>query len=214
MFRRTCLTLYFTLFLALTLLLAASARAADEPPIILVLGDSISAGYGLETGAGWVALLQERLQANDQPHRVVNASINGDTTAGGLFRLDPLLEKHRPAILILELGGNDGLRGQPVDRMQANLTAMISRAQGADARVLLLGMRLPPNYGIEYTEAFHAAFSEVATHTGVQLVPFLLAGLEDQLHLMQADGIHPGAEMQPAILDNVWTALKPMLGGG
>ncbi len=201
-------------FLVLLCCLSLAGARADGPPVILVLGDSISAGYGLETGAGWVALLQERLQARGSPYRVVNASISGDTTAGGMFRLDPLLEKHRPEIMILELGGNDGLRGQPIDRMRANLRTMIDRARQAGARVLLLGMRLPPNYGAEYTEAFHASYAGLAAETGVPVVPFLLAGMEDQLQHMQADGIHPGAEMQPGILDNVWQALEPMLATG
>lgn len=201
------------LLLLVTLALPYGARAG-EAPVILVLGDSISAGYGLETGEGWVTLLQQRLAEHGSPYQVVNASISGDTTAGGMFRLDPLLDKHRPVIMILELGGNDGLRGQPVDRMRANLRTMIERARQNGAHVLLLGMRLPPNYGAEYTEAFHAAYGEVAAETGVPLVPFLLAGMEDQLQYMQADGIHPGAEMQPGILDNVWPVLKPMLATG
>ncbi len=187
-------------------------RAADEPPTILVLGDSISAGYGLETGTGWVDLLRAKLAKAQLPHQVVNASISGDTTAGGLFRLDPLLQKHDPDLMILELGGNDGLRGQPIARMAANLTAMIEKARQAGARVLLLGMQLPPNYGAEYTESFQRAYLEVAQASNVELVPFLLFGMEDQLHHLQSDGIHPGPEMQPGILQNVWERLGPMLG--
>ncbi len=203
MLRRTLLLLLFTWF--------SGAAFAVGKPTILVLGDSISAGYGLESGQGWVAQLEQRLVTQGHSAAVVNASISGDTTAGGLYRLDRLLAIHQPELLILELGGNDGLRGMQISAIRNNLTQIIEKSRASGSRVLLLGMRLPPNYGADYTEAFHAVFREVATAQQVPLVPFLLAGLEDRLDEMQADGIHPGPDMQPAILENVWRELKPLL---
>ncbi|RRV63789.1 arylesterase [Stutzerimonas stutzeri] len=178
---------------------------------VLVVGDSISAAFGLETSQGWVHLLQERLVEGDESWRVVNASISGDTTAGGLARLDPLLEEHTPEVLILELGGNDGLRGQSPVQLKQNLAAMVRKSQEAGAKVLILGMRLPPNYGHRYTTAFAEVFPKVAQETGAALVPFVLEGAAGVPSMMQGDGVHPTAEAQPVLLENVWPALEPLL---
>jgi acyl-CoA thioesterase-1 len=177
---------------------------------IVVLGDSISAGYGLENpDQGWVGLLQARLR--NRGDEVVNAGISGDTTAGGLARLDALLERYRPAILILELGANDGLRGLPPARMGANLGEIIHRAQAHQAKVLLLGMRIPPNYGKRYNEMFEAVFPELAQRYGVAYVPFLLEGVGGNDGLMQPDGLHPNLAAQPVLLERVWARLEPLL---
>ncbi len=178
---------------------------------VLVVGDSISAAFGLETSQGWVHLLQERLVEGDESWRVVNASISGDTTAGGLARLDPLLEEHTPEVVILELGGNDGLRGQSPVQLKQNLAAMVRKSQEAGAKVLILGMRLPPNYGHRYTTAFAEVFPKVAQETGAALVPFVLEGAAGVPSMMQGDGVHPTAEAQPVLLENVWPALEPLL---
>ena len=197
------------------LLLTVSAAAAGETPIdaktILVVGDSISAGYGIQRSDGWVALLQTRVVARRPPYTVVNASISGDTTAAGLARLPRALELHKPAIVVIELGGNDALRGYPVERIEQNLDAMIDLAKSAGAAVLLLGMEIPPNYGARYTQAFHALFADVAARTRVAFVPFLLDGVATDDGLMQADGIHPTAAAQARLLDNVWRGLEPLL---
>jgi len=178
---------------------------------VLVVGDSISAAFGLDTSQGWVHLLQERLVEADDSWRVVNASISGDTTAGGLARLDPLLEEHAPEVVILELGGNDGLRGQSPAQLKQNLAGMVRKSQEAGAKVLILGMRLPPNYGQRYTTAFAEVFPKVAQETGAALVPFVLEGAAGVPSMMQGDGVHPTAEAQPVLLENVWPALKPLL---
>lgn len=180
--------------------------------VILVLGDSISAGYGVEDGRGWVALLRERLAREGYAYRVVNASISGDTTDGGRARLPAALRRYDPVVVIIELGGNDGLRGLPLSRMQANLEAMVGSARRAGARVLLLGLRLPPNYGPVYIGRFHAVFEQVSHAAKVPLVPYLLAGVDDRPALMQADGIHPTAAAQGRLLDNVWGRLQTLLG--
>ena len=197
------------------LLLAVSAAAAAETSIdaktILVVGDSISAAYGIQRSDGWVALLQTRVVARHPSYAVVNASISGDTTSAGLARLPRDLELHKPAIVVIELGGNDALRGYPIDRIEQNLDAMIDMARDAGAAVLLLGMELPPNYGARYTQAFHALFADVAARTRVAFVPFLLDGVATNDALMQADGIHPTAAAQPRLLDNVWRGLEPLL---
>jgi acyl-CoA thioesterase-1 len=192
--------------------LACSLAWAKDPPIILVVGDSISAGYGLPSGAGWVALLQKRLEAGRFPHRVVNASISGDTTAGGRERLGVLLAQHRPAITIVELGGNDGLRGGSLDAMRDNLDAMISTAQKAGSKVLVIGIRLPPNYGPAYVQRFAATFGDVARARKAALVPFLFEGFGENNAMFQPDGIHPTAAAQQKLLDNVWGGLEPLLG--
>ncbi|MBM7059409.1 arylesterase [Pseudomonas sp. UL073] len=193
---------------ALVLLLWTQSALAGT---VLVVGDSISAALGLDTAQGWVALLQQRLKNEGFDYQVVNASISGDTTAGGLSRLPALLDAHRPDLVILELGGNDGLRGQAPAQLQQNLAAMIDRAEGAGAKVLLLGMRLPPNYGERYTNAFAGVFTELAQEKEVPLVPFFLEGVGGVPTLMQADGIHPNAGAQPRLLDNLWPSLKPLL---
>lgn len=190
-----------------------AAHAADAPaaPRILVFGDSLSAAYGIEVEAGWVALLQERLRAHGRPHQVVNASVSGETTGGGRARLPALLAQQRYAVVVLELGGNDGLRGLSLAQTEDNLRAMIETAQAGGARVLLLGMRLPPNYGSTYTEGFAAMFPRLARERGTALVPFLLADIATDPALMQSDRIHPRPEAQARILDTVWPALVPLL---
>jgi len=185
--------------------------ASDDQPTILVLGDSISAGYGVAVEDGWVGGLSARLEAENYPHRVVNASISGDTTSGGRARLPNAVERHKPDIVIIELGGNDGLRGQPLEAMRQNLQAMIEQARGAGARVLLLGIRLPPNYGRAYIERFIGVYEELAETTGVALVPRVLDGVGERREFMQDDGIHPNADGHAAILDNVWPTLLPLL---
>lgn len=178
---------------------------------VLVVGDSISAGLGLETSQGWVNLLQNRLKEGGFDAQVVNASISGDTSAGGLARLPALLAEHKPNLVIIELGGNDGLRGQPPAQLQQNLASMVEQSQKTGAKVLLLGMRLPPNYGERYNKAFAAAFSNLAAEKQVPLVPFFLEGVGGVPELMQADGIHPAAGAQSKLLDNAWPSVKPLL---
>ncbi len=198
-------------FLALCVLIAASASAHAEAPVILVFGDSISAGYGLPLEQGWVELLKTRLKSQGYVYQVVNASVSGETTAGGLARLPRALEIHHPRIVILELGGNDGLRGLPIAQMRANLSQMANLSTAAGAKVLLLGMRMPPNYGPEYTKQFAVAFSDLAAEKSLPLVPFLLTNIALSPELLQSDDIHPNAQGQPTLLDNVWPALKPLL---
>ncbi len=200
------------LVLVLVLLLApVPLSAGDDRPVILVLGDSISAGYGVAVDDGWVGGLSARLAAENYPHRVVNASITGDTTSGGRSRLPEALKRHEPAIVIIELGGNDGLRGQPLEAMRQNLQTMIEDARGAGARVLLLGIRLPPNYGRAYIERFIGVYEALADTTGVALVPRVLEGVGERREFMQDDGIHPNADGHEVILDNVWPALLPLV---
>ncbi len=191
-----------------TLLLWAQGAVAGT---LLVLGDSISAAFGLDTRQGWVSLLEQRLAAEGFDYQVVNASVSGDTSAGGLARLPTLLAEHRPDLLIVELGGNDGLRGQAPAQLQQNLSAMVQQARKAGTRVLILGMKLPPNYGLRYTTAFADVFPQVAKEQDVALVPFLLEGAAGLPLMTQADGIHPTAAAQPRLLDNVWPVLKPLL---
>lgn len=195
-------------------LLPGGARAADAAlaaPVILVFGDSLSAGYGLAQGQSWPSLLETRLREQRLNYTVVNASISGETTAGGRSRIDAALARAKPAIVIIALGGNDGLRGLPVSAMRANLAAMIDAARARKAQVLLAGMRLPPNYGFEYTRDFEQSYADLAREHQTALTPFLLDGLAERRDLFQADGIHPVAAAQPIILDNVWKALKPRL---
>jgi acyl-CoA thioesterase-1 len=197
------------------LLLAVSWAATAQTPIeartILVVGDSISAAYGIQREQGWVALLEERVATLAVPHQVVNASISGDTTGGALARLPRALEIHKPDVVVIEVGGNDALRGYPINRIEHNLDAMVTLAKDAGADVLLLGMEIPPNYGARYTQAFRNVFSEVATRADAPLVPFLLDGVATDAKLMQADGIHPTAAAQPRLLENVWPTLKSLL---
>ncbi len=190
----------------------AAVLADAGTPVILVFGDSISAGYGLpRVEQGWVALLQAKLKDQGYGYQVVNASVSGETTAGGLARLPRALGLHHPAIVILELGGNDGLRALPVAPVRANLSRMAELAAGAGAKVLLLGMRMPPNYGPEYTAQFARVYAEVAHDQKLTLVPFLLEDIALSPDLMQADGIHPNQSGQPKLLEIVWPALKPLL---
>lgn len=180
-------------------------------PTILVMGDSLSAGYGIDLQQGWVSLLEQRLRENNLPHQVVNASISGETTRGGLTRLPAALKRHQPDIVILELGGNDGLRGLPLEILKDNLATMIELSQQAGAQVVLMEMRIPPNYGPRYTEKFQNVYSELAERYNLPLVSFFLTGVADNPVLMQGDGIHPRAEAQPRMLDNVWLVLEPLL---
>jgi acyl-CoA thioesterase I len=210
------MSLYRARFLILAvftlgLLLSAPARATGAAPVLLVLGDSISAGYGLAAGTGWVALLDARLKADGYRHSVVNASISGDTTAGGRARLPALLAQHTPAIVVIELGGNDALRGGNLAATRANLESMVAAAQDAKARVLIVGMQLPPNYGPAYVRDFSALFAEVAKAKRVPIVPAFFTGFGDDLALFQPDRIHPTAQAQAKLLDNVWPTLQPLL---
>jgi acyl-CoA thioesterase-1 len=198
-----------TAILAVTWAGPLSASAVTET--IVVLGDSLSAGFGLEIRESWVTLLQQRLVDEGYGYQVVNASISGDTTAGGLARLPRVLERHRPSIVIVELGGNDGLRGLPVPRLRANLEQMISLAAEAGARVLLAGIQIPPNYGPRYARAFAEVFPSLAAERQVPLIDFILQDVALDPSLMQADGIHPNAAGQPVILETVWSALTGML---
>jgi len=196
--------------LLLCLMLCAPA-AYSASKTLLVLGDSISAEYGLPRDSGWVSLLQTRLSDDKLPVSVVNASISGETTAGGLTRLPALLQQHKPAVLIIELGGNDGLRGLSLAATQANLREMIKSADRIGARVLLLGMRVPPNYGPDYSKRFAAMYQGLARERNVKLVPFLFAGLEDTERFFQQDRIHPNQRAQTVMLDNVWPSLRSLL---
>ena len=196
-------------WVGLTLPLSVHAKA--ENPVVLVVGDSLSAGYGVAVDATWVALLQRRLAAQGYGYRVVNASISGDTTGAARARLPRALELHKPAIVILELGGNDGLRGLPVRTVRENFEFLIEHSQAAGAKVVLVGMRMPPNYGAAYADAFHALYGELASHYGTPLVGFFLEGVALDDKLMQADGIHPTAAAQPRLLDNLWPVLSPVL---
>lgn len=174
-------------------------------------GDSLSAAYGIAAKRGWVALLGERLRSERTDYNVVNASISGEVSAGGVARLPRALAQHKPAVVIIELGANDGLRGLPVAQMSKNLSAMIALSKKAGARVLLVGMRIPPNYGPEYTREFEAAFGALARRHKTALAPFLLQGVADDLRLFQPDRIHPNEAAQPVLLENVWRALQPLL---
>lgn len=176
-----------------------------------MLGDSLSAGYGIRIEEGWVALLQARLKTQGYGYRVVNASVSGETSSGGLARLPRALELHRPAIVVIELGANDGLRGLPLDATRRNLTQMVELARAAGARVLLVGMRLPPNYGPRYTSEFQELFGALAKRYDLALVPFLLRDVALHEALMQADGLHPNSKAQALMLDTVWPALRPLL---
>ncbi|MGM0831922.1 arylesterase [Halomonas qaidamensis] len=194
--------------LALIVIFNASALNADQRPTLLVMGDSLSAAYGIEQELGWVTLLAERLDGEAQ---VINASISGETTSGGAQRLASIIGQRQPDIVLLELGGNDGLRGLPPTQMRSNLASMIEQSQQAGADVLLLGIDIPPNYGQAYRDAFTSVFHSLADEYDVPLVPFLLEDIALNEQLMQDDGIHPTAEAQPIILDNVWPALEPLL---
>ncbi|HEX5464768.1 MAG TPA: arylesterase [Burkholderiales bacterium] len=195
------------LLIALSLWLPLAAGAAT----IMVYGDSLSAGYGVPQGQGWVALLQQRLQHEDYDYKIANRSISGETTAGGRSRIAAALDQDDPAIVIVELGANDGLRGQSIAAMRGNLAAIIEACRNHGAGVLLIGIRLPPNYGKRYITQFHDVFGELAKQYQLPLVPLLFNGFAGQLQYFQSDGMHPNVQGQPPMLDNVWKALQPML---
>jgi len=195
------------------------ASAAAHAATLLVYGDSLSSAYGIGAREGWVTLLEERLKREKFDYNVVNASISGETTSGGAVRIEEVLARVRPAVVVVELGGNDGLRGLPVSQAIANLSRIVEASQRRGARVLLVGLRMPPNYGPAYTREFEAAFREVARRHRVPLVPYLLQGVGERRELMQPDNIHPTAEAQPILLETVWKGLQPLLrshgpGGG
>ena len=193
---------------------AAPATPASALPVILIVGDSLSAEYGLRRGTGWVALLQARLQTEKARYRVVNASISGDTTSGGRSRLPALLSQHKPAVVVIELGGNDALRGLPLGMTRDNLAAMAKQSREASARVLLLGMEMPPNYGAKFGQEFREIYTSVARSEKVALLPFFLKNvgdLADPTRLFLPDRIHPNEEAQPILLGNVWPELKKLL---
>jgi acyl-CoA thioesterase-1 len=209
--RRDCI---LGCLIALTSLTAGLSPAQATPPTVLVLGDSLSAEYGLAKGSGWVALLEQRLAQEKRTMKVVNASISGDTTSGGLARLPPLLKQHAPAVLVIELGGNDALRGLPLDMTRDNLRTMVRLARAAKTQVLLLGMQVPPNYGNAYRTAFEAMYVKVAKATQSPLVPFFLKGVADidnALQFFQSDRIHPNEAAHSIMLANVWQELRKLL---
>ncbi len=202
------------LCLFIVLLVRAGSLFATEPvpqKNILIVGDSISAAYGMSLEEGWVALLARQLQETHPGYSVVNASISGETSAGAAVRLPRLLEHHQPRVVIIELGGNDGLRGYPVKRLRENLRTMVEQSTAANARVLLLGMEIPPNYGARYTNQFRESFAQVASETESGLVSFMLEGIATDPSLMQADGIHPKPAAQGLLLANIWSELEPLL---
>ncbi len=192
-------------------MVAGSCLASSQDRSILVVGDSLSAGYGVPLDRGWVALLQERLVEEGYGYRVVNASISGDTTGGGLRRLPRALDTHRPDIVIIELGGNDGLRGLPLSDVRENFEQMITLSQQAGARVVLAGMQMPPNYGALYTDEFSAMYPDLAGRFELPLVGFFMENVALDPAMMQADGIHPNEAGQPKLLDNIWPVLEPVI---
>jgi acyl-CoA thioesterase-1 len=199
------------ILLFVSLMILAWPAQATEPPVILIVGDSLSAGFGMDLEKSWPRLLQKRLDDNGHRYRVVNSSITGDTTQGGLTRLPRLLTKHQPEIVVIELGGNDGLRGIGIQVTTGNLSSMIEQCQATGAEIIIAGIRLPPNYGVTYTEQFYAMYSGLRDRYGVTLVPFFMEGVAMNPQLMQEDGIHPNASAQPALLDNIWPLLEPVL---
>ena len=201
--------LFVVLFVLAVLVLPRPLLAAQ--PVILVLGDSLSAGYGIDRQRGWVQLLQNRLRQSGYAYQVVNASVSGDTTDSGLSRLPYALKQHQPGIIIIELGGNDGLRGLALSQLQTNLNQLVSISKQAGAKVILCRERIPPNLGPVYSTKFSEQFEAVATKQKVPLVPYLLKGVADDPALMQADGIHPNEKGQPGMLENVWPVLLPLL---
>ncbi|HSN51209.1 MAG TPA: arylesterase [Woeseiaceae bacterium] len=198
--------------LVLVALLTATGGHAADVPTVLVFGDSLSAGYGIDVDQSWTALLQSRLREQGYEHRVVNASISGETTEGGAERIGPALENFSPELLILALGGNDGLRGFPPQRTRENLEKIITASRAAGAAVVLLGIRIPSNYGPRYTRAFEGVFRETAETLDVPWIEFFMDGIALDRELMQADGIHPNAAAQPRLLDNAWPAIREALG--
>ncbi|MGB5488076.1 MAG: arylesterase [Lysobacterales bacterium] len=188
-----------------------NGKSANEPPVLLILGDSLSAGYGMDREQSWVTLLDLRLQEYGYSYRILNSSISGDTSQGGLARLPRLLDRYEPEIVIIELGANDGLRGINPDITRKNLTNMIQQSQRIGARVLLAGIKLPPNYGTTYLEKFESMYAELANEFETLLVPFFMEGVAMRPDLLQADNIHPNEKGQPVLLENVWTILEPVL---
>lgn len=209
--RKARAALVLTLFLLASTLAAAQAPAAQTKKTVLVMGDSLSAAYGLSAEQGWVALLQQRLDSDKSQWRVVNASISGETTAGGASRIDAALKEHQPALVAIELGANDGLRGLPLEHTRANLERMVVAARQSGAQVLLIGIRIPPNYGPEYAQAFEAIYADLAKAQHTALLPFLLAPVVTDRDAFLPDNLHPTAGSQPKLLDHVWTALEPLL---
>jgi acyl-CoA thioesterase-1 len=195
----------------LLLLILSAAAPVHAARTILVFGDSLSAGYGLPAGSGWVSLLEQRLRRDRLAYTIVNASISGETTLGGRNRIADALAEHKPAVVIVQLGGNDGLRGNPIEETRRNLIAIVGASRKAGAKVLLVGMRIPPNYGKVYTRRFEALFAEVARQQNASLVPFMLQGFADKPEWFQSDGIHPAVEAQPRILDNIYRRLRALL---
>ena len=200
----------FCLFIVLALGFARTGSPADDR-VLLILGDSLSAAYGMERSESWPSLLQDRLKENGHHYRVFNSSIVGDTTESAVTRLPRLLEELHPVIVLIELGGNDGLRGLPLEVTRANLQAMIDQSQAAGARVVLAGIQLPPNYGKTYTEGFSAMYPALAESSQTEIIPFLLDGIALDPELMMGDGIHPTAAAQPLVLENVWRTVLGML---
>jgi acyl-CoA thioesterase-1 len=205
-----------TLLVVLSLVLGSLAcgiapAQASGTPVILILGDSLSAGYGIPPDQGWVARLQQRLDGEGYGYAVINASVSGETTAGALERLPRGLKLHQPAIVVIELGGNDGLRGLPVGDLRLNLESIITACHDAGAEVVLTGIRLPPNYGPQYTESFYGVYESIAKQQDIPWVPFFLEGIALRDDLFQDDGIHPDLQAQPLLLDNVWRVLQPLL---
>jgi acyl-CoA thioesterase-1 len=204
-------TAFFKKFTVAAALVAASASAYSAPKTVLVVGDSLSAEYGLTRGAGWVALLEQKLKSERIAANIVNASISGETTSGGRARLPALLDAHKPEIVVIELGANDGLRGLPVDAAATNLREMIAMSQKQRAKVMLIGMRMPPNYGRAYTERFFGMFGTLSKEYKAPLVPFMLEGVADKPALFQADRLHPSAQAHPIILNNIWPTFATLI---
>ncbi len=205
------MTAFATAVAAPALAQTAAAAQGSTPRTVLVVGDSLSAEYGIKRGTGWVPLLSARISEQYPKFQVVNASISGDTTSGGVARLPALLRQHAPAVVVLELGANDALRGLPLNMTEQNLRTMTQAARKAEADVLIVGMQIPPNYGRDYAQRFAAVFSNVAKNENARLVPFLMEGIATNRAMFQADGIHPNEDAQPQLLDNVWPTLRPML---
>jgi acyl-CoA thioesterase-1 len=201
----------FRMLMAALVLLGSAASAYSAPKTVLVVGDSLSAEYGLARGAGWVALMEQRARDEKLAAEVINASISGETTSGGRSRLPALLQRHHPDVVVIELGANDGLRGLPVPAAEANLRAMVDASRQAGAKVLLVGMRMPPNYGRDYADRFFAMYRTLSKDNKVALAPFMLDGVADKAELFQADRLHPLAAAHPIILANIWPHLQPIL---
>jgi len=197
--------------LSVVVTLVSQSSFADEPPVLLILGDSLSAGYGMDSDRSWVHLLELRLNDTGHTYQILNSSISGDTTQGGLARLPRLLDRYQPRIVIIELGANDGLRGINPGITRANMTSMVQSSQQSGAKVLLAGIKLPPNYGADYIEQFESMYADIAREYDTLLVPFFMDGVVFKPGLLQADGIHPNEKGQPVLLENVWQVLEPAL---